>query len=185
MTRSHMVWLSIVQKTPRREFADSKIDLTRVPEETVIQDLMASLPSIRRRDVPLHMWWDPNAPSPLLIPGTGNDDPGDEVSGLFDQHNQDFFVAALPNATTTGVLGQRAMRLSSTNYNKMLWQWILQNFRQFANAAIRSLRQSRGRDISMFVYVFPEIEGPLPGLNRGMCRKYTKSFSWRSAYRTA
>jgi hypothetical protein len=87
-------------------------DLADIPEDIVVQNVMNTLATFDRYEVPPYLWNDPGAYIGLIedsVSGLGG-----KIPGPWMQPTQGYFVAALPNATTTGVLRHRLMRLNST-----------------------------------------------------------------------
>ncbi|EOA84807.1 hypothetical protein ACJQWK_07108 [Exserohilum turcicum] len=85
-------------------------DIAMIPEGVVVQQLEKSLASLSMAEVPTHLWPDLQNPSPFELSNA----PYLKQLGPWARPDTGFFVAALPNGTTTGVLRQRAMRLNST-----------------------------------------------------------------------
>lgn len=84
-------------------------DMSRIPEDVVVQDLSNSLSSFSGAEAPQHLWPDLGAPYPYTVREWNW-----KRVGPWRQPHTDYFVAALPNGTTTGVLKHRIMRLNST-----------------------------------------------------------------------
>jgi hypothetical protein len=86
--------------------------MARIPEDLVVHDLMNSLASFSRYETPPYLWWDPSGYRPRQPDATSSfQQQYGPWSKPFGGH---YFLAAFPNATTTGVLKQRVMRLNST-----------------------------------------------------------------------
>ncbi|KAF2819734.1 hypothetical protein CC86DRAFT_361976, partial [Ophiobolus disseminans] len=88
-------------------------DIARIPEDIVTQDLMNSLATFNGYEYPPHLWQDPSGLRPYYLDTTST---SLKRQGPWTARQpwNDYFVAALPNATMTGVLRQRVMRLNST-----------------------------------------------------------------------
>ncbi|KAH7355564.1 hypothetical protein BKA66DRAFT_382204, partial [Pyrenochaeta sp. MPI-SDFR-AT-0127] len=84
-------------------------DLASIPEDVVVQDLANTLSSFSNYESPPLLWPDLEHYRPYKV---------QMISGRrfnpWAQYPTGYFVAALPNGTTTGVLRHRAMRLNST-----------------------------------------------------------------------
>jgi hypothetical protein len=87
-------------------------DLAEIPEDIVVQNVMNTLATFDRFEIPPYLWNDPGAISGLIQSSSLGS--RSKTPGPWMQPTQGYFVAALPNATTTGVLRHRLMRLNST-----------------------------------------------------------------------
>ncbi|USP75253.1 hypothetical protein yc1106_02527 [Curvularia clavata] len=85
-------------------------DMSTIPEGAVVQRLENSLASLSSSEVPTHLWPDLQNMAPFEL----KEVPQMKQLGPWAQPASGFFVAALPNGTTTGILRHRAMRLNST-----------------------------------------------------------------------
>ena len=85
-------------------------DMSTIPEGVVMQQLTHSLASLSMGDIPTHLWPDLGV-NPFKL---YRDAMLQEQLGPWAQPPQQYFAAAFPNGTTTGVLRHRAMRLNST-----------------------------------------------------------------------
>lgn len=84
-------------------------DLSSIPEDVVSQNLANTLVSFTRFEIPRYLWSDHGADFPFKLQTVGG-----KRYGPWSQPQSGFFVAALPDNTTTGVLRHRSMRLNST-----------------------------------------------------------------------
>ncbi|KAF1916190.1 hypothetical protein BDU57DRAFT_516139 [Ampelomyces quisqualis] len=87
-------------------------DLAEIPEDIVVQNVMNSLATFDRYEMPPYIWTDPGGERGFVKATSFGF--GSKTPGPWMQPTPDYFVAALPNATTTGVLRHRLMRLNST-----------------------------------------------------------------------
>jgi hypothetical protein len=99
------VEFSLTVKTLRK-------DLAETPEDIVVQDVMNSLATFDRYELPPYLWTDPGGERGFMRASSLGFQR--KIPGPWIQPIPDYFVAALPNATTTGVLRHRLMRLNST-----------------------------------------------------------------------
>jgi hypothetical protein len=90
-----------------------RTDLSTIPEDVVTQDVVINLASLSTYEVPSHLWWDKSVER-NPHEGIFSTFISQKQQGPFVRFFNEFLVSALPNATTTGVLRQRAMRLNST-----------------------------------------------------------------------
>ena len=90
-------------------------DLAQVPQNPVVLETAKNVVTVSDLDVQLRLWHDPNTSA-----GNVDDDLMAESNTFrwyYDSSQQGhptYFVSALPNATTTGILREHAMRLNST-----------------------------------------------------------------------
>lgn len=80
-------------------------DMSTIPEGVVVQQLENSLASLSFSGLPTNLWPDLQDATPFEL----RDVPQLKQLGPWAQPGLDFFVAAFPNGTTTGILRHRAM----------------------------------------------------------------------------
>jgi hypothetical protein len=97
-------------------------DMATVPEDNVVQDVINSLASLSSSDVPSNLWTDYDGPFPFTASSLFIDHLADDAFGPWKQPTKGFFVAALANGTTTGVMRHRIMRFNSTVTGKKIEQ---------------------------------------------------------------
>lgn len=78
-------------------------NMATVPEDVIVQDITNSLATISRFEYPQNLWSILEGNPPRATP-----------LGPWSQPSRDYFVAALPNGTDTGVLRHRLMRFNSS-----------------------------------------------------------------------
>ncbi|KAH7091064.1 hypothetical protein FB567DRAFT_263880 [Paraphoma chrysanthemicola] len=93
-------------------FDPEPYDLATIPEDIVVQDVMGSLADLNRYEIPTNLWPDFGGEVPLRVDFSTSIT--SSMLGPWMRPSSDYFVSALLNGSTTGVLRHRAMRLNST-----------------------------------------------------------------------